>query len=241
MLSVLWKSIAIKVVLREQGSKLARFSNEINFCERNQNKNIIEIYDHGTIGNNMIFYVMPLAKETLRDRIKKHIQHSDAEEIFINILYGLKYAHEKGAYHRDIKPENILFLDETNNAVIADFGIAHFCEEDIIASVKTKASDRMANFQYAAPEQRIKGNAKNVDGRADVYAAGLILVEMFTGELVGAGNYTKISKVAPEYKYLDYVFNELFCQNPNDRLYPVDAIIEKINSYRSKENSDGSN
>ena len=76
--------IAIKVVLREQGSKLARFSNEINFCERNQNKNIIEIYDHGTIGNNMIFYVMPLAKETLRDRIKKHIQHSDAEEIFIN-------------------------------------------------------------------------------------------------------------------------------------------------------------
>ena len=99
---------------------------------------------------------------------------------------------------------------ETNNAVIADFGIAHFCEEDIIASVKTKASDRMANFQYAAPEQRIKGNAKNVDGRADVYAAGLILVEMFTGELVGAGNYTKISKVAPEYKYLDDVFNELF-------------------------------
>lgn len=233
--------IAIKVVLREQGSKLARFSNEINFCERNQNRNIIEIYDHGTIGNNMIFYVMPLAKETLRDRIKKHIQHSDAEEIFINILYGLKYAHEKGAYHRDIKPENILFLDETNNAVIADFGIAHFCEEDIIASVKTKASDRMANFQYAAPEQKIKGNAKNVDGRADVYAAGLILVEMFTGELVGAGNYTKISKVAPEYKYLDDVFNELFCQNPNDRLYPVDAIIEKINSYRSKENSDGSN
>lgn len=156
-------------------------------------------------------------------------------------MYGLKYAHEKGAYHRDIKPENILFLDETNNAVIADFGIAHFCEEDIIASVKTKASDRMANFQYAAPEQRIKGNAKNVDGRADVYSAGLILVEMFTGELVGAGNYTKISKVAPEYKYLDDVFNELFCQNPNDRLYPVDAIIEKINSYRSKENSDGSN
>lgn len=87
--------IAIKVVLREQGSKLARFSNEINFCERNQNRNIIEIYDHGTIGNNMIFYVMPLAKETLRDRIKKHIQHSDAEEIFINILYGLKYAHEQ--------------------------------------------------------------------------------------------------------------------------------------------------
>ena len=45
------------------------------------------------------------------------------------------------------------------------------------------------------------------------------LVEMFTGELVGAGNYTKISKVAPEYKYLDDVFNELFCQNPKPVTY----------------------
>lgn len=226
---------AIKVVLREQGSKFARFSNEINFCEKSENDNIIKILDHGTIGKSMIFYVMPLAKETLRDRIKRKVQYKDAEEIFINILRGLKYAHERGTYHRDIKPENILFLDETNEAVIADFGIAHFCEEDIIASVNTRKSDRMANFQYAAPEQKIKGNSQNVDGRADVYAAGLILNEMFTGELVGAAKYTKISDVAPEYAYLDDVFDELYCQNPDDRLYPVNAILDKIDNLKTKE------
>lgn len=225
---------AIKVVLREQGSKFARFSNEINFCEKSENDNIIKITDHGTIGKSMIFYVMPLAKETLRDRIKRKVQYKDAEEIFINILKGLKYAHEKGTYHRDIKPENILFLDETNKAVIADFGIAHFCEDDIIASVNTRKSDRMANFQYAAPEQKIKGNSQNVDGRADVYAAGLILNEMFTGELVGAAKYTKISDIAPEYAYLDDVFDELYCQNPSDRLYPVNAILDKIDNLKNR-------
>ena len=120
--------------------------------------------------------------------------------------------------------------------MIADFGIAHFCEEDLLANVHTKSSERLANFQYAAPEQRIKGYTTQVDGRADVYAAGLILNEMFTGNLVAGNNYKKIGEDFPDYYYLDYIFEKLYCQQPKDRLYPAKCIIEEI--YRQKEKFD---
>lgn len=221
--------VALKVVFRETGRKLARFKNEIAFCEKYGNQNVIKIIDRGTIGEKFIYYVMPMAKETLRDRLKRKIAPQDAEEIFLNILKGLEVAHKQDAFHRDIKPENILFMDDSNNAVIADFGIAHFCEDDMVTQVKTVATERLANFQYAAPEQRKKGFANQVDGRADVYAVGLILNEIFTGELVGGNNYKKIADIVPAYSYLDDIFEKMYCQNPQDRIFPVEEIINEMN------------
>lgn len=227
------QNVAIKVVYRLTGSKANRFKNEIGFCEKYDNQNIIHIIDRGSINAELVFYVMPMAKETLRERIKKGISPSDAEEIFINIMQGLEFAHSKEAYHRDIKPENILFLDDSNTAVIADFGIAHFCEDDMIADVKTKPTDRLANFQYAAPEQRKKGAADKVDGRADVYSAGLILNEIFTGEIVAGNNFKKIADVSSEYAYLDEIFDKLYCQNPKERLFPADKVISVLQKLKN--------
>ncbi len=68
-------------------------------------------------------------------------------------MKALEFAHNKKVWHRDIKPENIL-VDENDNVVLADFGIAHFCDELLITAVETKAAERLANFQYSAPEQR---------------------------------------------------------------------------------------
>ena len=128
-----------------------------------------------------------------------------------------------------------MFKKDSNQAVIADFGIAHFCEEEIIATVETKKAERLANFQYAAPEQREKGAI--VDGRADVYAAGLILNEMFTGKLVAGGNYKKIGEVDEKYDYLDKVFEGLYCQNPNDRIFPVNKILLEIDVRAAEKNA----
>ncbi len=222
-------TFAIKTIRRDMPSvKLNRFRNEIYFCMNHNHENIIKILDYGTCGSGSeyLFYVMPLYNETLRDKMNKGISHDTAADIFKQILIGLQYAHDNGCFHRDIKPENILFLSDSDEPVIADFGIAHFCEEDIIATVETKSTERLANFQYAAPEQREKGT--NVDGRADVYAAGLILNEMFTGKLVAGGNYKTIREVCEEYDYLDEVVEELYCQNPEDRIYPIDKILTDI-------------
>lgn len=225
-------NVAVKFIDRnESDKKYKRFKNEIHFCENIEHQNIVKILDRGYAlldENSYVFYIMPLFKETLRDKMKNGINADDAVSIFIGILNGLKCAHEKGTFHRDIKPENILFAENSNEPIICDFGIAHFAEDDLITAVETKAVDRLANFQYAAPEQKIKGGAKKVDGRADVYAAGLILNEMFTGEIPQSNGYKKINEVNPEYGFLDDFFDKLYQQNADNRLFPIEKILTEL-------------
>lgn len=224
--------VAIKFVEREISErKYERLKNEINFCEKNEHKNIVHIIDHGIArfsGKDYVFYVMPLFPVTLEKKIKSGIEPDVAILIFIGIIQGLKFAHDKGIIHRDIKPENILFAVDSDEPVICDFGIAHFSEDELLTAVETKAGDKLANFQYAAPEQKIKGGANNVSAQADVYAAGLILNEMFTKAVPQAIGYKKIADTNPEYAFLDELFEKLFMQNPDDRLFPADKILNEL-------------
>jgi serine/threonine protein kinase len=225
-------NVAVKFIDRnESDKKYKRFKNEIHFCENSNHKNIVKIFDRGYAfldNKDYVFYVMPLYSETLRDKIKRGINADESVSVFIGILNGLKYAHENGTIHRDIKPENILFAENSIEPVICDFGIAHFSENELITAVETKAADRLANFQYAAPEQRVKGGANNVKGQADVYAAGLILNEMFTGEIPQSSGYKKIEDINPEYAYLDKLFEKVFQQDPNNRLFPTEKILAEL-------------
>lgn len=223
-------SVAIKFVERNiPANKLKRFKNEIHFCERHGNKSIVEILDRGYVkldDAEYVFYVMPLYTETLRDKMKATINPEDAVTIFTGLIEGLGYAHKLGTIHRDIKPENIMFKAGSLNPIICDFGIAHFAEDELLTIIETKKGDRMANFQYAAPEQRVKGEMATA--QTDIYAAALILNEMFTGEIPQAGDHKTIASVAPDYEYLDDVFAQLFKQKSSDRLYPEEKILTEM-------------
>ena len=215
--------------------KLKRFKNEINFCEHHRHKNIVPVLDRGQAfldGKEFVFYVMPLYADTLKDRIRSGIPADKAIDIFIGLLKGLKYAHEHNTIHRDIKPENILFAKDSFEPVICDFGIAHFSEDDLLTIVETKATDRMANFQYAAPEQRSKGG--NICFQTDIYALALILNEMFPGEIPQAVDHKRIGDVNPDYKYLDDLFDQLYRQEPKDRLYPEVMILSELKVLAEK-------
>lgn len=224
------ESVAIKFVERTlSAGKLKRFKNEIHFCENHKYKNIVEILDRGYVildSTEYVFYVMPLYAETLRDKMKAKINPENAVTIFIGLIEGLSYAHKTGTIHRDIKPENIMFKAGSLEPIICDFGIAHFAEDELLTIIETKKGDRMANFQYAAPEQRVKGEVATA--QTDIYAAGLILNEMFTGEIPQAVDHKTIASVAPDYAYLDDVFAQLFKQNAEDRLYPEDKILTEM-------------
>ena len=222
--------VAIKFVERSiGGDKLKRFKNEISFCEHHSHKNIVAILDRGYAyldEKDYVFYVMPLYSESLKKKIKNGIQHENILDVFIGLLQGLKYSHEHGSIHRDIKPENIMFAEGSLDPIICDFGIAHFAEEDLLTVVETKATDRMANFYYAAPEQ-YKKDAK-VYPQTDIYSVALILNEMFTGEIPQAAGHKRIADVNAEYKYLDDLFDMLFKQDTSERLYPEDAILSEL-------------
>lgn len=226
-----YRAIKFINVLNSNKEKVKRFKNEINFCHSTTHPNIIKVLEYGTYEKNNIktlYYVMPYYEMNLRTAINNGIPENKVIDIFRNILEGLKYAHKNKIWHRDLKPENIICDSELKNVVIADWGIAHFCEENMITTIETKETTRLANFTYAAPEQRMK--QEKVSAEADVYALGLILNEMFTKKVIAGTNYKTISDITEEYSYLDILVEQMIEQEPHNRIYPIDRIFLELTS-----------
>ncbi len=221
------QKFAIKL-LKKQGlntDKRKRFENEITFCQRSSHPRIISVVGHGLLIENDVeipFYVMPFYDSSLRTLIEKGIKPGKVVYLFSQILDAVEAAHLQKIYHRDIKPENLLCNVSDESLVLADFGIARFLEDELYTAVETKAYDRLANFQYAAPEQRIRNGC--VNQCADIYAIGLILNEMFTNEVPQGTGYKTISSIAPEYSYLDAIVEKMIRQNPEERFSSIKEI-----------------
>ncbi len=224
-------AFAIKILdpTKTSSVRLKRFKNEIDFCSRNTHKNIIRVLGTGVIETGETFYVMPLFFCTLRDVMSKGIKPDDILPIFSQILDGVEDAHLHGVWHRDLKPENILCSPSANALVVADFGIAHFEEEELLTAVETKPGERLANFLYAAPEQKIRG--KSADSRADVYALGLMLHEMFTGDVPLGTGHKRIADVAPAFAYLDALIDLMRRQSPDERPATIADIKGLVQRY----------
>lgn len=220
-------SVAVKVLDPSKATKekLKRFKNEYTFCSRNRHRNIVTVIDYGVGSDGSPFFVMPLYKSSLRNYMAK-ISVTDVFSLFCKILDGVEAAHLQGVIHRDLKPENILVNDSIADLAIADFGIASFEEEEVYTAVLTKDGTRLANFQYAAPEQRNRGQL--IDKRADIYALGLILNELFTKQIPLGLNYTTIASIAPEFSHLDELVEKMLQQNPIGRYESIEDIKKDL-------------
>ncbi len=127
--------------------------------------------------------------------------------------------------------DNGVLIEDNNQLLIADFGIAHFEEEAIYTLVETSPKTRLANFQYAATEQRSRGTT--IDHRADIYALGLMLNEMFTSMIPHGTKYKTISSVAPDYGYLDEIVSAMLHQSPLQRLDSIEAVKKQLIGQRN--------
>ncbi len=208
--------------------RLKRFKNEIGFCQRQNHTNIIWVIDTGATsikGVKCPFYIMKRYSGTLRTHMGA-MKPDEAMRAFSQILDGVEAAHLTGVWHRDLKPENVLWNDNDKVLVVADFGIAHFEEEEIYTAVETKIAARMANFQYSAPEQRVRG--AQVDRRADIFSLGLILNELFTGEVPQGAGFKRVGDVNSAYGYLDDIVDSMIQQNPQNRPESIETVKKEL-------------
>jgi serine/threonine protein kinase len=222
---------ALKALAAERVSKdkVRRFRNELAFCERDNHSAILRVLDYGFVengGQKIPFYIMPRYSSTLRSHLAAGLSPDQSLRTFTRILDGVEAAHLKQVWHRDLKPENLLSDGDPTKLVVADFGIAHFDEDLLATAVETRDDARLANFVYAAPEQKQR-NGK-VDARADIFAMGMILVELFTREVPHAKGHKTISSVAPNYAFLDGIADEMLRQAPESRPQTIAKIKEQL-------------
>lgn len=164
-----------------------RFVEEGRMCMRLIHPNIVRVSDVGTAEDGTPYIVMelldgvPLSAYT---RSGGRVPLAQAGIILQGILAGLGAAHAQGIVHRDLKPENVFLAREPNGAFsakILDFGIAKVMDAAGGMGNKTRTGVLLGTPAYMSPEQ-IK-NAKDVDARADLWSAGVMLYEMLTGRV----------------------------------------------------------
>jgi tetratricopeptide (TPR) repeat protein len=175
--------VAIKILAPERGGETRfaeRFAREAELLAKLNHPHIVTIHDFGvtdsqlsTTDSQPLYYLVMEFVDgvNLRDLLRDgKLEAKQALAIVPPICEALQYAHDKGIVHRDIKPENLL-LDRDGRIKIADFGIAALMGTD---------GDPSGTPPYMAPEQC--GASPEVDSRADIYALGVVLYEMLTGE-----------------------------------------------------------
>jgi|WetSurMetagenome_2_1015567.scaffolds.fasta_scaffold11088_6 serine/threonine protein kinase len=225
------EAVAIKVLDagRATTDKRKRFKNETAFLARQKHVNLVRVTDHGVISSKSVngpFYVMERFEGSLRDLLAGGISPQSAIDLFSQVLHGVEAAHLMGAVHRDLKPENILWRGKPAALAIADFGVARFAGEDLFTEVETAHGARLANFEYAAPEQRRRGGAVGVP--ADIYALGLILNQLFTNEVPHGTSYKTAGSVDAAFAYVDPVVEEMIRQDPLARPKSIEEVKRRL-------------
>jgi tRNA A-37 threonylcarbamoyl transferase component Bud32 len=173
--------VALKLIRpREDNPTFAeRFVREAKAMAKLTHPNIVTIFESGEAGGSLYLIMEYIDGVTLREAIRaKAVQPADAMKIVGQLCDALEYAHSQGVVHRDIKPENIL-LDRTGKVKVVDFGLAKLADDNAMSLTHTRQA--MGTPHYMAPEQWEKPT--EVDHRADIYALGVVIYELLTGEL----------------------------------------------------------
>jgi eukaryotic-like serine/threonine-protein kinase len=213
------KKFAMKELTDNSEEGKRRFKREISLISRISHQNIISIIDKN-VESEPFNFIMPLADCNLRQFLRVHRRNSNVW-IFLEILNGIKVAHDNDIIHRDLKPENILLFDKGNNqyrVVISDFGLGVLVNRE--TTVLTAASVALGTFSYCSPEQM--RNARDVDKLTDIYSLGMLFYNILSTDETSVMNLEEI----PE-KYR-FVINKCLAQDKANRYQSVDALISDL-------------
>lgn len=227
------RPVAIKVMSADlvgQEEFVLRFRREAAALASLSHENVVAIIDQGQEGRNWYFVMEFVDGPTLRKVMaQRTLRMSKALDLALQVGRGLDYAHGKGVVHRDLKPENVLLADRGPAgylAKICDFGLADILYSDRSFVNLTGSRISMGTVNYMAPEQR--QDAGRVDQRADVFSFGVLLYEMFTGELP-LGSFAKPTEKNPHLDArLDDVILRALEPEPRRRFPRVREMVDGI-------------
>ena len=226
------RDVAIKVIDRTISSDktfLDRFDREAKALARLSHPNIVAVYDYGRTSDGLAYLLMEYVHGlNLREALQSmSIDATYALEIMDAVAQALEFAHSKGVVHRDIKPENVLLSDD-GRIKLADFGIAKINDAALPERKITATNQVLGTAHYLAPEQLTDRN--EVDHRVDIYALGVILYELLTGNLP-VGNFEPASRVNVQVSNaVDTVLLRALQQRPTARYQSVEEFRQALQS-----------
>jgi serine/threonine-protein kinase len=243
---VIGRTVAIKTMLteglgpQEFNEYKARFQREAMAAGILAHPNIITVYDFGE-DNGVLYLAMEFLEGKSLEKIAQEQSVLPVETIlpiFDQVCGALDHAHRNKIVHRDIKPANIMIL-QNGLVKVTDFGIAK-----MMGLGMTQAGQILGTPNYMSPEQ-VKG--RQIDGRSDIFALGVILYELVTGEKPFGGQNitTVIYKIINEnpippreldasiHSGLNYVISKALAKNTDERYQTCRELAEDLRNYKS--------
>jgi serine/threonine-protein kinase len=220
---------------------IARFQQEAVAASRLDHENIVDIANFGQSEDGTVYLIMEFLRGEALNQIlaRGRPELDDVLRIVVPICRGLAAAHSAGIVHRDLKPENVFVARRGGRHVVKllDFGISKLTQQHLGDQGRlTQTGDVLGSPVYMSPEAS-RGDA-NVDSRADIYAVGVMLYEMVTGQVpFSAENYLQVlykhiseepeppRKLVPELPAaLEAVILRCLEKNPADRYQRIEDV-----------------
>ncbi len=233
--STLNRDVALKLMsntdLGTEGR--SRLLNEAQTVAQLDHPNIVTVFDAGEFESKPYIVMQLIEGGTLYDQRPESLE--ETLNIVTQVCAALDYAHRRDVVHRDLKPENVA-VSENGTAKLMDFGLARS-----VTSRMTSEGNIVGTVFYMAPEQAM---GQELDGRADLYALGVMLYELTTGELPFVDDnpiavitqHINAPVVPPRAKneeipaYIDNLILKLMEKDPQDRLESAAAVLEILES-----------
>ena len=244
------RPVAVKIMhahLANDEAFVSRFIKEAKATAALSHPNIVSIQDQGWNegGPPAVFLVMELVEgSTLRDYLNENgsLTVEQTLQLITPVLSALSAAHRIGIIHRDIKPENIL-ISKDGRIKVADFGLARNIAMG--QTMTAESSVVLGSVSYLSPEQFQRGVA---DARSDIYAIGIVLFEMLTGDKPYSGEtpiqiaYRHVNDRIPNIQTINSAIPasvaelvyEVTAPNPDQRPKDAEELLSKLKEIQAK-------
>lgn len=226
------ENIAVKVLINNTKEKLNRFLCEYGnvILKLSEKDGIVKMhfYDEIVVNNNK-YPIICMKKYDNKLLYKEDYSEDEIIDIVKQLLHAVKNIHDAGIIHRDLKPDNI--LTSNGRIYIADFGIAYYNPDFFDRTGHTTGSERLANYDFSAPEQR---NSKiKPKETMDIYAIGQIIQWLVFG-VTTKGTHRKnlyMKYDTARMRFLDDIVDKCLSNDPKERYCSISDILYEITQY----------